>query len=63
MTDYSFYMSANLERYLGKWIAIVNKKVIAEGENVKEVYEEARKKYPSKKPLVVCVPKSAAMIF
>jgi hypothetical protein len=34
----------NLDEHRGKWIAILDNKIIAEGIELKEVYEEAMKK-------------------
>ena len=49
--NYAFYLTLNLDQYAGKWIAIVDKKVVAQGENLKEVYNQSKKEYPGKKPL------------
>lgn len=60
--NYAYYMKSNLEQYLGQWVAVVDSKVVAHGENAKEVYDQARKLYPAEVPLLSCVPKSIAMI-
>jgi len=54
--DYEWYLTANLDKYVGKWIVIVNKKVIESGSNIKEMLESARKKHPEARPLLVKVP-------
>ena len=43
--DYDWFLSANLNNYKGKHIAIINQKVIASGTNPKEVWMKAHKKY------------------
>ncbi len=60
--NYEAYMSTNLEKYLGEWIAVAEGKIVAHGENPKEVYWEFKKKYPDKIPFLACVPKSTALI-
>ncbi|EDY35090.1 hypothetical protein ABOONEI_2632 [Aciduliprofundum boonei T469] len=42
--NYEFYINADLSEYAGKWIAIVDGKVVASGEDPEEVYMEAEKK-------------------
>ncbi len=60
--NYSAYMSANLEKYVGEWVGFVEGKVVAHGLDFKEVYQSCRKIYPSKVPFLACVPKPMAMI-
>lgn len=63
MESYAFYIEANLEDYVGKWIAIVDKEIVAHGKDVKKIYKEAKKKYPNKRPLLAKVPEEKALIF
>jgi len=60
--NYSFFLSANLEKYLGQWVAIVDRKVVSSGVNAKKVLVAARRKFPSKTPLLAKVPTKEAMI-
>jgi len=46
----------NLDEYRGKWIAILDNKIIAEGIELKEVYEEATKKSKVRTPLFKRIP-------
>ena len=43
-----------LEKYVGKWVAVVDEKVVSTGDTAKAVYEEAKKS--GKVPLVFQVP-------
>lgn len=54
--DYEWYLTASLDEYVGKWVVIINKKVIESGNNIKEMLESARRKYPNTRPLLVKVP-------
>ena len=44
--NYEFYINADLSEYAGKWIAIVEGKVVASGDRADTVYDEAKRKYP-----------------
>lgn len=46
--NYEFYINADLREYAGKWIAIVDGKVVASGDRADEVYNRAKRKYPNK---------------
>ncbi|NPA75080.1 MAG: succinyl-CoA synthetase subunit alpha, partial [Euryarchaeota archaeon] len=46
--NYEFYINADLSEYAGKWIAIVDGKVVASGDRADEVIDKARKEYPDK---------------
>ena len=48
----------DFSRYAGKWIAIVNSKVIASGLIFKEVYESAKKSHPKERALIGKVPEN-----
>lgn len=61
--NYSFFLSVNLDKYLGQWIAIVDRKIVSNGKSFKEVLKQARTKCPNKKPFVTRVPTEEAMIF
>jgi orotate phosphoribosyltransferase-like protein len=54
--DYEWYLNADLDEYTGKWVVILNKKVVGSGTNIKEMLENVRKKHPNAKPLLVRVP-------
>ena len=52
-----FLMSMeDVERYKGKWIAILDKEIIAEGKILSEVYLEAMKKSKGRTPLFDHIP-------
>jgi len=56
-------MKANVDPYIGEWVAICNQKIISHGKNVKKVFEESKKKCPKERPLMVRVPNKETMIF
>lgn len=52
----------DLGKYAGKWIAVVDGKVVSKGHAGKEVFKEAKQKYPDKTPLIMKVPSSTVML-
>ena len=60
--SYNYFMKADLSRYIGEWVAIVDDEVVAHGQDVKKIYEESKRKYPKKKPLITKVPEKETMI-
>jgi len=61
--EFEFYVKADLSKYKGKYVAIVDDKVVASGDNAKEVWEEAKKKFPNKNPLLAKIPREDTLIF
>jgi hypothetical protein len=63
MNEYQFYMDTNVDKYIGEWISIVNKEIVAHGKDVKKVFSETKSKYPKIRPFITKVPEEHAMIF
>ncbi len=60
--NYSAFLTANLEKYKGKWIIVCDEHVIASGENIKKIVNEAQEKCPDEKFLLARVPEEGTMI-
>lgn len=60
--EFEFYVKADLKEYEGKYIAIVEDQVVASGNNAKQVMEEAKRKYPDKKPFLAKIPREEVLI-
>jgi len=62
--EFEWYVGSpeELERYKGKYVAIVSKEVVGSGKTADEAYREALKKYPDSRPLLVFIPEDEAMI-
>ncbi len=60
--NYNFFMKEDVSPYLDQWIAIVDSKIVSHGKDVRQVFEEARKRFPGKRPLVTKVPGKETMI-
>lgn len=61
--NYQFYMKADINRYIGEWVAICGQKIISHGKDAKKVFFEAREKCPKERPLLTRVPDKGTMIF
>jgi hypothetical protein len=48
-----------MERYVGKHIAIVHKRVVAAGDTYEFVREEAQKLYPDETPYLAFIPRAS----
>lgn len=59
--EFQFYVKADLSKYKRQHVAIVENRVVASGENAKEVLEKATKEFPHKTPLLAKIPKEEAL--
>jgi len=50
--NYEWFLKKNLSEFSGKWLAIIDKKVVASGNDANKLIQEVKKDYPSKKPLI-----------
>ena len=53
--NYEWFLKEDFKDQSGKWLAIINKKVVASGTDVQQVIQEVNEKYPNKKPLITKV--------
>lgn len=59
--EFEYIMSISETLKAGKWIAVVQKDII-EGNSAKEVFKQAKAKYPKKEPFIMKVPDNAVML-
>jgi hypothetical protein len=57
-----WFSKANLSKYIGKYVAIVDNEVVTYGDNAKDVWEDAKSKHPEKTPSLAKVPKEELLI-
>ena len=60
--DLEWFAKADLTKYSGRYVVIVNKKVVASGANAKKVWEEAKKKYPKKVSYLAKIPQDETFV-
>ncbi|MBW8016130.1 MAG: hypothetical protein FVQ82_08085 [Planctomycetes bacterium] len=61
--NYSAYLTANLEKFKGKWIVLCDKRIIASGKDVIEIVSQTQMKYPDNNFLLARVSEEGAMVF
>ncbi len=59
--DYLMSSHVDLEKYVGMWVAVMDRKIIA-GDSAKEVYEKAVAEFPNKEPFITKLPKEKVML-
>jgi len=50
--NYEWFLEQDFSQYSGKWLAIIDKEIVAIGDHIKEVISQVKDKYPNKKPFV-----------
>ncbi len=60
--NYEFYINTDLSEYAGKWVALVDGKIVAVGDRADEVGKEAESKHPDKEIAIVKVPTGDTLI-
>ena len=63
-SEYEYVMSAHdqLGEHLGKWIAVVNNRIVSTGSNANQIYQEAKKKHPDKVPFIMKIPEETTIL-
>ncbi len=60
--DFNWFVNANLSKYRGQYVAIVDKKVVTHGDNAKEVWENAKRQHPDKIPALTKIPRDDILV-
>lgn len=60
--EFEFFVQSDLSEYKGRYVAIIGKEVVASGKTAKEVWEEAKRRYPNKTPTLAKLPKEEALV-
>lgn len=64
MSEFEFVQSMGdkLSEYVHQWIAVVDNELVAKGQTAKEVYDEAKRRHPTKTPFIMKVPADEVML-
>lgn len=62
MDEFDFFARNELSEFVGKWVAILDNKVVASGPSFREVAEAVDRKFKGKKALLCRVPEKLAQI-
>jgi len=52
-----------IDNLRGKWVVLLDENIIAFGEDVKKILEEAKEKYPTSKLILAKVPEEGTLIY
>jgi hypothetical protein len=53
--NYEWFLEHDLSNYAGRWVAIIDKKVVASEKDVDKLLGDVKRIFPGKKPLVTKV--------
>jgi hypothetical protein len=60
--NYEFYINSDLNEYAGKWIAIIDEKIVVIGDRADDVIREVKEKCPDTKFLLSKVPEPGLLV-
>ena len=56
------FVAVDFSKYKGKYVAIVGRKIVASGQDAREVWLDASRKYPHTKPELLKVSKGETLV-
>ena len=60
--NFQAFLKLNKEKYANKYVVIVNKKLVAAGQDIVAMLKSARKKYPGFTPFVAKIPDKSVLV-
>jgi len=60
--NFDAYMTLDKTGLEGKYVIIVNGKVVAKGENIEKMLDRVRREYPNERPFVAKVPEERMLV-
>jgi len=63
MRDIQWFAKQDFRKYKGKFIAIVDQKVVASGDDANKVWNKAKKLHPKKTPIITSIPRGETLVF
>lgn len=60
--DLKWFATSDLSEHKGRYVIILDQKVVLYGKNLKELLEEFRKKYPDRIPKVAKLPEENLLV-
>tara|TARA_Y100000310_G_C20129781_1_gene555325 strand:+ start:106 stop:282 length:177 start_codon:yes stop_codon:yes gene_type:complete len=52
-----------IDKLRGKWVVILDERIIFSGEDIKKIINQAKEKYPDKKLVLAKVPEEGTLIY
>ena len=53
--NYEWFLKEDFSKYAGKWLAIIDKKIVAVADNAEKAITKAKEQYPTKRPFITKV--------
>lgn len=53
--NYEWFLKKDFSEFSGKWLAIIDKTIVATGKDVNKLIKEVKTKYPNKRPFITKV--------
>ena len=60
--EYLLSIQDKLGDYVDRWVAVVDDKIVVQGDSAKQVFKEAKEQFPDKVPFVMKIPSDAVMV-
>lgn len=60
--NFQAFLKLNQEKYANKYVVIVNKKLVASGQDIVTMLKSARKRYPKQVPFVAKIPDKSVLV-
>jgi orotidine-5'-phosphate decarboxylase len=62
MEEFDYIMSISERLEAGKWVVAVGRRIVAQGDDPKKVFDRARERYPGRELFIMKVPDNANML-
>ncbi|PKP58705.1 MAG: hypothetical protein CVT88_02245 [Candidatus Altiarchaeales archaeon HGW-Altiarchaeales-1] len=60
--NFNAFLALEKSKYKGKYVIMIDEKVVEKGEDIENMLHRIREKYPDKIPLVAKIPKEEVMV-
>ena len=60
--DYEWFIRTDTSKYKGKYVIIRDQRVVYGGDNLKEMINKFKRKYPNETPIITKVPKDEVLV-
>ena len=60
--NYEWFLKNDFGAYAGKWLVILDEKIVAVGKDVTKIIKEVNEKYPNQKPFITKVKNTLSIL-
>ena len=60
--NFQAFLKLDKEKYVNEYVVIVNKKLIAAGQDIVSMLKSVKKKYPKATPFVAKIPENSVLV-